>query len=324
MNLAETFAPQERAAKQVAKVIIGIHGLANKPSRETLTGWWEEAIREGLLVNCGLDDAAFDFEMVYWANLLYKNPQHQDPDFDFDALYLGEPYYRADQDALREYKDGWRDRVRAELSDTVGSALDAVRGRVGGDWLTDFVLRSKLKDLDFYWDDERTLKDVNGNSGVAKNMLQAELIAALRKHSGNGNQIMVIAHSMGSIIAYDVLRDLGRPTLSVDVPYFVTIGCPLGLSLVQEHIEKFRWDENVRTPSVVSKKWVNFADPLDPVAVDTHLRGEYGENGRGVRVKDDLVSNDYAVRGSSNHHKSYGYLRTPEMSRLVKEFMESS
>ena len=94
--------------------------------------------------------------------------------------------------------------------------------------------------------------------------------------------------------------------------------------MVKEHIEKFRWDDTVRTPSVVSKKWVNFADPLDPVAVDNHLRGEYGENSRGVRVKDDLVSNDYKVEGKNNHHKSYGYLRTPEMSRLVKEFMESS
>ena len=308
----------------MANVIIGIHGLANKPKRETLAKWWEEAIREGLLVNCGLSVASFDFEMVHWANLLYKNPQHEDEDFDFDELYLREPYYKAAPGALREYRDGWRDRVRAELSDTVGSALDAVRGRVGGDWLTDFVLRSKLKDLDFYWDEKRTLKDSSGNPGVAREVLQGELTATLHKHDGDGNDIMVIAHSMGSIIAYDVLRDLGHPTPSVDVPYFVTIGCPLGLSLVKEHIEKFRWDDTVRTPSVVSKKWANFADPLDPVAVDNHLRGEYGENSRGVRVKDDLVSNDYKVEDKNNHHKPYGYLRTPEMSRLVKEFMESS
>ena len=308
---------------QMAKVIIGIHGLANKPKKATLAKWWEEAIREGLRVNRGRSDATFEFEMVYWANLLYKNPQHDDEDFDFDELYLREPYYVARPGALREYKDGWRDRVRAELSDTVGSALDAVKGRIGGDWLTDVVLRSKLKDLDFYWDEGRMLKDASGNSVVAKRVLQGELTAALHKYDGDGNDIMVIAHSMGSIIAY-VLRDLGRSTPSVDVPYFVTIGSPLGLSLVKEHIEKFRWDEKVRTPSVVSDRWVNFADPLDPVAVDTHLRGEYDENSRGVRVKDDLVSNDYKICDKNNHHKSYGYLRTPEMSRLITEFMGSS
>ena len=54
---------------QMAKVIIGIHGLANKPKKATLAKWWEEAIREGLRVNRGRSDATFEFEMVYWANL---------------------------------------------------------------------------------------------------------------------------------------------------------------------------------------------------------------------------------------------------------------
>ncbi len=43
-----------RTVTQMTKVIIGIHGLANKPMRETLADWWEKAIREGLEVNRGL------------------------------------------------------------------------------------------------------------------------------------------------------------------------------------------------------------------------------------------------------------------------------
>ena len=45
---------------------------------------------------------------------------------------------------------------------------------------------------------------------------------------------------MGSIISYDVLRDLGRPEPTIDIPYFVTIGSPLGLSLVKIEIEDNR------------------------------------------------------------------------------------
>ena len=45
----------------------------------------------------------------------------------------------------------------------------------------------------------------------------------------------------------------------------------------------------------------------------------------GVRVKDDIVINDYRAPGQEkrNHHKSYGYLRTPELSHLVAEFLAS-
>jgi hypothetical protein len=56
------------------------------------------------------------------------------------------------------------------------------------------------------------------------------------------------------------------------------------------------------------------------VAIDSHLGGEFGPNGREVPilVEDDLVDNDYMGRdGGRNRHKSYGYLRTPEMSRHI-------
>ncbi len=44
----------------------------------------------------------------------------------------------------------------------------------------------------------------------------------------------------------------------------------------------------------------------------------------GVGVKHDLVLNDYHKPDQPqerNHHKSYGYLRTPEMSAKIKAFL---
>ena len=65
----------------------------------------------------------------------------------------------------------------------------------------------------------------------------------------------------------------------------------------------------------------------DPVALDNHLRRDFEENARGVQVVDDPVQNDYQVLKNgemdSNPHKSYGYLRTPELSRHVAEFLAS-
>ena len=58
----------------MTSVIVGIHGLANKPERQVLADWWERSIREGLAKNSGVRGADFEFHMVYWADLLYKYP----------------------------------------------------------------------------------------------------------------------------------------------------------------------------------------------------------------------------------------------------------
>ena len=58
-------------------VIIGIHGLANKPPEDVLSGWWQDAIYEGL-ENLGGGAPAIEFDMVFWADHLH--PELQDPD----------------------------------------------------------------------------------------------------------------------------------------------------------------------------------------------------------------------------------------------------
>ena len=55
-------------------VIIGIHGLANKPEAETLEGWWKDSILEGLERNQGRTSRMLSFESVYWADVLYAEP----------------------------------------------------------------------------------------------------------------------------------------------------------------------------------------------------------------------------------------------------------
>ena len=100
--------------------------------------------------------------------------------------------------------------------------------------------------------------------------------------------------------------------------------------IIKEFTHRGGKNKRVRTPSVVKKQWVNFADRKDPVALDVHLRDDYKENSDAVQCEDDLVDNDYRIkkRGKTefdrNHHKSYGYLRTPEFSALVKSFLSTA
>ena len=106
----------------------------------------------------------------------------------------------------------------------------------------------------------------------------------------------------------------------------MTIGSPLGIPHVKSNIysERSYADVPVRTPTVVRDGWVNYADRGDPVSVNSHLRDDFGPNDAGIRVVDDMVLNDYvSPGGQKNSHKSYGYLRTPEFSEYLRDFLQT-
>jgi triacylglycerol esterase/lipase EstA (alpha/beta hydrolase family) len=204
--------------------------------------------------------------------------------------------------------------------------LDRIRGAFGNwadsplDWLEESsaifsklskkVLTKVMTDLGEYYSD-----------ATKRQKTQSRLIDLIHRH--RNDEILLISHSMGTIVAYDVLRALGRsPNFTgVAVEHFVTMGSPLGLTAVKGNIVKDH-NERLRTPSCVSRTWVNFSDPQDRVCMDSHLRDEYDRNSRRIKVQDVMVCNEYIGRnGESNEHKSYGYLRTPEVSKLVASFL---
>ncbi|NOT54008.1 MAG: alpha/beta hydrolase [Deltaproteobacteria bacterium] len=278
----------------MSHIIIGIHGLANKPPKEQHEPDWVTAIQEGLARNCLLPDARVHFDLIFWAHLKYNPLLTTDPE-----PYLPTPVNQP----IAKYRDGWLSMARAYVSDIPGDMITKAREWLGVSSLTDLVLSKKLTDLGAYYrepDYRKTLRD-----------LLKKVIT-----DNQSKRITLIAHSMGSIIAYDALRELGRDNVTMRVDNFITIGSPLGIPTVAAAIHK-EWN-TLRTPSIV-RRWLNFADPRDPVAIDTHLRNDYDANDQGVEVEDDVILNNYVnVQGQPNYHKIYGYLRCPEMSEMLR------
>jgi hypothetical protein len=282
------------------------------------------------------------FEMVHWSGLLYAQPVHGDANFNFDPLYNNEPYYQAAPSELIEYRSGWRDTVRSTAEDIAGNVMDFTHHWFGTDALSKLLIDKVLRDLSFYYDSNQKIADRQVNPLIAQKVLMAELESALLETRENfSGELVLIAHSMESIIAYDVLRKIGRDNPEFRVEHFITIGSPLGLPTVKANIfdvNDDRADEDkVRTPTVVKKSWINYADRRDPVALDNHLVNDFGPNNNGVQVVDDIVLNDYRVPiivdgnpvrptedAKANHHKSYGYLRTPELSKHLGDIIQNA
>jgi hypothetical protein len=118
---------------------------------------------------------------------------------------------------------------------------------------------------------------------------------------------VVITHSLGTVIAYDVLREprfAGRR-----VPLLVTLGSPLGYTEIQDVVTK-----PLQLPAPV-QLWANFADPLDAVTLDTSLADEF----QGApRIIDARVNNP-----SPNNHAACGYLGASRVRSTVTAALPS-
>ncbi len=294
-------------------IIIGIHGLARKPQKPTLTKWWKAAICEGLNYNTrkykadDISPSQLNFSMVYWNDLMGENRI-----LTLQQLKQSKDHYQpANKGDIQSYKPSTIERMRVDMRiqmrDLVGDITEVIVKLTGG-VVSNEVMEEKLKDLYAYYNDENI-----------RTKLQECLKSELEKHKDK--RIMLISHSMGTIIAYDVLCQLAREGEELTIEHFITMGSPLGLPFITERIEELRGENKLSVPDNV-KKWTNFSDMSDPVCVDPCLEDDYESNSKGIGIVDQIVLNDWPHDYLS--HKSYGYLRTPEVSKAIGKFIGMS
>ena len=301
----------------MSKIIVGIHGLGNKPPKEILEEWWEKAIREGLQA---IDHAntKFKFELVYWADAFYSQPLNAEETDKKNPLYLEQPYLPADHIEKKEPS-----KLRRKVLDFLEKQLDSILLRddlsLNFSSVTDMIVRHFFKDLNTYFcTDCRTEQT---GTRLAKDVIRERLAQTLAKH--RKKDIMLIAHSMGSIIAYDVLVQ-NRENFKIDT--FITIGSPLGLPVIMSKLaaEQKRQGKRVHqlaTPENVVRSWLNFTDLHDKIAFNYNLADDFGQNSRQAQVVDYEVYNNYVCHGTENPHKAFGYLRTPEVAGAICAFL---
>lgn len=303
----------------MANVIIQIHGLGNKPPKDLLERWWERAMIEGLKNNKYKTDLP-KHEMVYWADILYEKPLNQFEKDKESPYYLDEIYAKPVKELPKENHDT-RKKIIGFLNRQLNRIFLNEDFTLNYSFLSDAILNKYFRDLESYYKEERKIDA--GSSAKTKDLIRNRLLEVLEKYKNDN--IMLIAHSMGSIIAFDVLTFLAN---HIKINTLLTIGSPLGLPIVvgkiaAEQRQKLNGQSFMTTPPSVLKNWYNFSDILDKVALNYQLSDDFSENKFGVKPVDFLVTNNYLINGVANPHKSYGYLRTPEFAEILNEFILS-
>ncbi len=118
---------------------------------------------------------------------------------------------------------------------------------------------------------------------------------------------IIVAHSLGTIVAYDVLRSLDIG--SFDIRGLITIGSPLGVNTVQRQLHP-----PMQYPESLKGIWVNIFDRRDIVSLNPL-------NNRNFRVSPEIINHE-VENTSDNRHKIKEYLSNVLVAKTIKEMMD--
>ncbi len=171
-----------------------------------------------------------------------------------------------------------------------------------------------------------TLRDVRRyvrNEDRIGRSIRRNLRLPLRKAWHADRPILLIGHSLGSVIAWDTLWELSRVDgVGGDVDTFMTLGSPLGQRIIQRRLKGSREHGRRRYPDNI-KHWQNFAAMGELTALDHSFTKDFSpmlENGLVDSIDDIRLYSHYREGSRLRVHSEYGYLLAAETAQAISDF----
>ena len=289
-----------------APLILYVPGLLPKPEPGVHKVALRRCLVEGLRrvdpeVAGEIANRAHSFDVVAWTYDFYR--EHRD--FSLDAASIDALVEHAEQDIA--------------IASATGKRLLRWIYRVGDMFpfliphLASERVELHLRDL------RRYVRNGNAIGDHTREMLKMPLRAAAE----SGRPILLIAHSMGSVIAYDAMWEMSHDGRDeIEVSLLLTTGSPLGQNYLQRRIFGNDRSGEERYPTNISR-WINLAAAGDMTAIDPVLKNDFGEMVDLQLVEDieDIESfNHYRLNGELNVHAEYGYLVNKVTAGIVADW----
>ncbi|MGW3819652.1 hypothetical protein [Streptomyces sp. NPDC005046] len=247
--------------------IVAVHGVGNSfgagissPRLEELRALkaaaWARQLGNGL----GVPPERIDLDFAYYADKLHSGPPAQGQS---DGDYLDDPL-------AQEMLAAWAQEL--DVPDEVSQGHATVPLRALSSWVADkfdlmegplrVFLRMVFPEVAAY---------MRADDAPERAAAREEVAARIARHRPG----IVIAHSLGSVVAYEALH--AHPELQPDL--FLTLGSPLAMPrvvfdrLIPAPRPTGPAVQGVRLPG--RSRWVNIADPGDPLAVPPQLSSHF-------------------------------------------------
>lgn len=305
-----------------------IHGISNKPPSDDLLRIWRRAVAEAA-EPLPLGDLGVTSSIVYWADLLYGAPVEDLSAFEgtlentaeaIDAAGAAAPPvpHTADEAAflggLRAKMTSMPDEaIDAETVPAVPEQPQGALERVPLPWFVKKqFLNAFLRDVHHYLFDVE-FAPPGGTPVRIQQTIRQRFVDGLSASAVTRPHV-VVAHSLGTVIAYDCLK---RVAGCHAVDGLITLGSPLGLDEVQDKLQP-GWSRSDGYPNdKLGGAWVNLFDRLDPVCgFDPVLANDYRRTDA-VTVEDVAVQNSGAWR-----HSATKYLRQPAFCQALRRLLQ--
>ncbi|MFD8285684.1 hypothetical protein ACFV47_41900 [Streptomyces solisilvae] len=283
--------------------VVGVHGIAQQMKGEqVLLSAWRPALADGLTRAAHAPVADAEVAMAFYGDL-FRPPG--------ELLAVGDPVLTAADVAPgleRELLLAWW-RQAAAVDETVAppdadtlvrtpaSVQAALRQLSRSRFFAGVALRALVFDL----------------KQVSRYLLDAEVRRAARQRVADritADTEVVVAHSLGSVVAYEALCALPEHPVRA----LVTLGSPLGIAhLVFHRLDPAPEEGRGRWPGTERMRWTNIADHGDVVALEKDLRPRFGDRVRNAIVHNGAHAHDVTAYLTEAHtgEAIAGGLRAP-------------
>lgn len=244
------------------------------------------------------------FHLVSWNQLFYHEQKDISKDMPWVEALLGKPEATA-----QDIRDANAIKIKINRA-----ALRVVDQRP-------FLLqllpeRSRKMALDL----ERYFNNTDQVASSIRDLLKQTLQPILEKNE----PVLIIGHSMGSIIAYDTLWEMSQQQALSGKVDFMTLGSPLGMHYIQHRLLGWQSAGSGKYPSNI-RKWINVAAEGDLAA----LNGNFSRSFKAMldlRLLKSIEDHNHGVynffrnEDGLNSHRSSGYLVNPVVGRLIADW----
>jgi hypothetical protein len=167
------------------------------------------------------------------------------------------------------------------------------------------------------------LNRYNHNKNDIADVARQTLKDPLQRAADAGRPVLLLAHSMGSVIAYDALWQMSQESdRDVSVHLLVTMGSPLGQNVIQRNLLGYSASGLARYPANILD-WINLAAIGELTAIDMTLNNDFGEMidlGLVAGIDDRTMYNYYHMDGELSVHAEYGYLVSEVTAKIVRDW----
>ena len=291
---------------ETSPLILYVPGLRPKPPPATHRNELLRCMTEGIRridreVASQIREAGRAFDIVGWTYDFYG--EHRDVELDRPSIEqvlrqpAASPADIAEARTLKRRAVRWLYRAAEHLPFLIPQVADE-------------NMQLHLRDLRRY---------VTNDADIA-NATRRQLKMPLRAAWKSGRPVLLIGHSMGSVIAYDTLWQMSRESREEGRVDLLTLGSPLGQRYIQRRLEGRNESGARRYPDNI-RHWVNIAAVGEMTAVDMAVRNDFSNMialGLTQDIEDIEVYNYFRFHGLLNVHSEYGYLVNEATARVIR------